>query len=215
MNSSTDRLIEILAADAGPVRRLAPPSLRAVLWLCGFGLVAAVAVLMLADVGAALRRTASLTQQLSVLGELGVGVTAVIAACHLALPDRSPRWALAPVPFLALWLGSSGYGCLALLPTLGLGGPDPGESPGCFAFMVGVSAPIAGLLFLMLRRARPLRAKLTAVIAALGVAAFSALLLRFFHPFEITALDLGFHLAAALVVIAIAALASRRSLVGA
>ena len=214
MNSSTDRLIETLAADARPVRRLAPPSLRAILWLAGFGLVAAVAVLMLADVGAALRRTASLTQQLSVLGELGVGMTAVIAACHLALPDRSPRWALLPIPSLVLWLASSGYGCLSLLPTLGLAGSDPGESRQCFAFMLGVSLPTGGLLFLMLRRARPLREKLTAVVAALGVAAFSALLLRFFHPFEITVLDLGFHLAAALVVIGIGALASRRTLVG-
>jgi hypothetical protein len=214
MSGPTDRLIERLVADARPVRRLAPPTLRALLWLAAFALVAAVAVMLAADVGATLRRTAALTQRLSVLGELGVGVSAVIAACHVALPDRSPRWALAPIPFLLLWLVSSGLGCLALLPTLGVAGPDPGESRNCFVFMVAVSAPVGGALFLMLRRARPLREKLTAVLAALGVAAFAALLLRFFHPFEVTALDLGFHLAAALVVVGLGALAGRTALVG-
>ena len=214
MNDQTDRLIEALAADARPVRRLAPPTLRAALWLIGFGVLAAAAMAIMADIGATVRRTSEFGQWLQVAGELGTGAAAVVAACHIALPDRSPRWAWLPVPFLALWLGSTGVGCLALIPTQGLAGPFFGHSPGCFGFMLAASLPTGALLFLLLRRARPLREKLTAVVAGLGVAAFSALLLRFVHPFQITVMDLAFHLAATLVVIGVASLVSGVALVG-
>jgi hypothetical protein len=48
----------------------------------------------------------------------------------------------------------------------------------------------------MLRRAYPIAPLPVAALGTLGVAASAATLLQFFHPFDITVLDLGFHLAA-------------------
>lgn len=211
MNGSTDRLIAALAADAKPVRRLASPLVRASVWLLVFGTVAATALVLMSNVAATFGRMVADHQILAAVGEVATGVVSVVAACHLALPDRSRRWALLPLPFLALWLAASGYGCLEVLSASGSVGPDK-DSPGCFVFMIAVSLPTAGLLFLMLRKARPLKEKLTALVAAMGVAALSAFLLRFFHPFEITVIDLAFHLAGAAVVVGVAALVSPRAL---
>ncbi|HEX9140359.1 MAG TPA: NrsF family protein [Steroidobacteraceae bacterium] len=203
---STPQLIDELAAAARPVRRLRPPALRAALWLIGFVALAAVIVtarhawsvpaaraqpgLMVAMVGAAL-----------------TGVAAVLAAFNLALPDRSRWWLLAPLPGLALWLGASGVGCyhswlvVGARQSLALG-----ESTHCFLFILGVSVPVSLALYLPLRRALPLHPLSVLLTGALGVAALTAVTLQFFHPFDITMMDLAAHLAAVLVAVGIAAL---------
>lgn len=207
MTRSTDELIRSLADEAAPVRRLTPPALRAAVWL---GLVlgaGAAAVLLFSNIPATWARADRLDEKLAFLGALLTGITAVTAACFLALPDRSRLWALLPLPALALWLGSSGIGCLRLW-----GQPTDGDSADCFGFMLAVSLPLAALLFWRLRRARPLDPRRVAVVAALGIAGLSAALLQFFHPFQVTALDLAVHLGAALLIIALSALFSRPAL---
>ena len=66
----------------------------------------------------------------------------------------------------------------------------------------------------MLRKAQPIAPTPVAVLGALGVAALAASLLQFFHPFDITVIDLGFHLAAVALVMLIGA-ALRRPLLAA
>ena len=60
-----------------------------------------------------------------------------------------------------------------------------------------------------LRRARPMQPRLVAATAALGAAGLSAALLQFFHPFAITWLDLGVHLAAVGLLVGLGGLAAR------
>jgi len=48
-----------------------------------------------------------------------------------------------------------------------------------------------------------------AAMGGLGAAAIAAFLLQFFHPFEITFLDLGMHAIAVAIVVATASLVSR------
>ena len=52
-----------------------------------------------------------------------------------------------------------------------------------------------------------------ALCGALGVAALAAFILQFFHPFDVTVIDLALHLAA-LATIALLATALRRPLLG-
>ena len=196
MSRSTEALIAELAAGARPVRRLRPPTVRAGLWLAGVMLVAAAGILRFADLAGFVRRTAGPQPGLAWIAALATGAVAVVAAAHLALPDRSRRWALAPLPFLALWLAASGWGCLGL-PVH----PD-GDSRRCFVFVLASGLPLTAFLVWRLARARPLDAPLVAVMAALGAAGLSAALLQFFHPFPITWLDLGVHMAAAAVLLA-------------
>ena len=77
-----------------------------------------------------------------------------------------------------------------------------GESRHCFAFILAASVPLAAALFIALRRARPIDPVPVAALGTLGVAATAAFVLEFFHPFDVTVIDLALHLAAIALVIA-------------
>jgi hypothetical protein len=40
------------------------------------------------------------------------GLLAALASFEISLPDRSRWWMLLPVPALAVWVATLGYGCL-------------------------------------------------------------------------------------------------------
>ena len=134
------------------------------------------------------------------IGTLFTGVAGIIAAFHLSLPDRSRLWALLPLPPLMLWIAASGYSCYRHWLAFGPNGWQIGESGDCFVFILGVSAPLGAALYFVLRKARPLDPVATAALGGAGVAGLAAFLLQFFHPFDVTFMDLGIHLAAVLVV---------------
>lgn len=207
--ADTDELISSLSRELAPVRPLRPPLWRAALWLAGAALIGGLAVLRWANVGAFVARHAEARMALESAATLLTAITAIIAAFHLSLPDRSSLWRYAPLPPLALWIATSGLGCLDHGVGLGPAGHRFGESSGCFAFIVMVSVPLAILLYAVLRRARPLEPLPVALTAALGVAALAAFVLQFFHPFDTTLIDLALHLGAVGVVVSLAGLSRR------
>ena len=206
----TDRLIESLAAQLQPVRRLRSPGLRALLWL---GIVGAIVgnFLMLHQGGLSLfmHRIAVPRVAVECFATGLTAITAVLAAFELSVPARSPYWAIVPLPPLLLWLAASGLGCLSngwsLYGTHGF----VGDSAGCFAFIAIASLPLATGLFWMLRRARPIAPLPVAALGTLGVAATAAFILEFFHPFDVTVIDLTLHLAAIGLVVLIGTLYRR------
>lgn len=208
--SSPEALIQDLASDLRPVRRLAPPLLRALGWLAVVGALA-VALACFADLGAMVRRlTAAPDMWLAVAGSTLTAILAAIAAFQTSMPDRKPAWALLPLPGLLLWVGASGLGCLRSWFVPGTHAADLVEARQCLVFILGVSLPLSILLVVMLRRGYPLRPNLTAATGGLAAAAAAATLLNFFHPFDAAATDLVVHAAAvALVVLAGQALSGR------
>jgi hypothetical protein len=201
--ADVDHLIRDLSADLVPVRRLLPPGLAALCWL---GAVVALAAVLAAftDLGAIGRRLeAAPDMWLAVTGSCLTSVLAAFGAFQLSRPDRSPAWALLPLPAALLWIGASGAGCLRTWLIPGTHEAVLGEAKDCLLFIVGVSLPLSALLFFMLRRAYPLRPDLTAAIGGLAAAAAAATLLNFFHPYDAAATDLVVHaLAVTFVVLA-------------
>jgi len=201
-NGSHEELIRGLATGLTPVRRLAPPSVRALTWLAAVALVA-VALAAFADLGAVWQRiTATPDMSLAVTGSILTMALAALAAFQLSLPDAPRAWALLPLPAVLLWIVASGFGCLRgyVLPGTHVA---TGETGDCLVFIVALSVPLSALMILMLRRACSLQPGLTAAMGGLAAAAAAATLLNFFHPFDAAATDLAVHAIAVALVVAV------------
>jgi len=211
MREATEQIIERLVADAQPVRRLRPPTLRAALWLIAVAAIAAGAILLFSDLGVMADRLRDPKLQVEMVATLLTGIAAVVASFHLSLPDRSPAWALLPLPFLAVWIASSGYSCWQHWISFGPDGFELGESAHCLRFMLAISIPLGVSLLLLLRRAAPLTPVGVAAVGGLGVGGIAAFVLQFFHPFDVTFMDLAVHLGVVAVIVAVASLIERAS----
>jgi hypothetical protein len=199
--SAQERLIHDLAADLAPVRRLAPPSFRALGWLAVVAAIA-VALTMVANVSAMWHRLAAAPDMwLAALGSAATAMLAALAAFQLSLPDARRAWALLPLPAALVWIVASGVGCLRTWFVPGTHVADMSEARDCLMFIVGLSVPLSALLIMMLRRACSLQPGLTAAVAGLAAAAAAATLLNFFHPFDAAATDLAVHAVAVTLVI--------------
>lgn len=211
--SRLDRLVDDLSGDLAPVRQLAPPSMRALGWFAAV-LVLALLVMPLADLQAMRARLQVPDLCVAAVGAVLTALCAALAAFQTSVPGRSWRWALLPLPPLALWIGASSLGCLRawIAPDSDLA--DGAEMRGCLTFLLGVSIPLSILLVVMLRRACPMRPNLTAALAGLAAAGAAAALLVPFHPHDATASDLAMHALAVGLVIGLNALAGGRLLDG-
>jgi hypothetical protein len=202
--SDTAELIARLADAAEPVRLLRPPMLRAAAFIAAVLAAAAAAILLFARPDAFAARAADPYLPLELAGTLLTGILSAIAAFHLSVPDRSARWALLPLPGLALWLAGSGLGCARHLSVGGDGGEGMRASMNCVMFILGFGLPLMAATLLVLRRARPLAPAPVAATGGLSAAAFAAFLLEFFHPFDISLMDLALHAAAVAALILLA-----------
>jgi hypothetical protein len=202
-NIETERLIERLAAELRPVRPLRPPLVRAGLWLA-FALVVVAAIVwshgLRPDL---LERFARPDVRLEWFASLLTGVLAAVATFYLSLPDRSARWALLPLPGLALWLATLGYGCLLDWFAYGPDGLVPGVSFACFQSIVATSIPLGLGLLLMVRHAGPVRPTLTTTTGALAVAALAASGLSLYHHVDAAIMVLIWHVGTIAIVVAV------------
>ena len=192
-SDSNDRLVQALGANLTPVRRLAPPAQRVLLWLATVAAVA-IALASISNLGAMVHRlTAAPDLWVAAAGSMLTAVLAAVAAFELSLPDRKPVWALLPLPAAALWICASGIGCLRQWVVADTHPASLGESENCLLFIFGLSVPLSILLIVMMRRGCSLRPNLTAMIGGLACASAAATLLNFIHPYDATASDLTVH----------------------
>ena len=199
---SHDQLIERLTADLRPVRPVSPARLAAG-WLLVVVVFAGYLASM-ADLHTMMRRLmAAPDMWLAAVGSALTGILAVVAAFMTSVPGRSTRWALLPLPPLALWIWESGMGCARSFHLPGVHDASFGDSDHCFMFICALSLPLSLLLMVLLRWTFPLRPNLTLALGGLAAAGMAATLLNFFHPYDASVSDLVFHaVAVALVVVA-------------
>ncbi len=109
--TAVDHYITDLTEDLRPVGRLRSPWIRALGWLAPVAATGAVLAWFsdLGDVAYRLRFVPDMW--MAVLGSALTTGLGAIATFQLSLPDRSERWALLPLPGLALWVAASGMGC--------------------------------------------------------------------------------------------------------
>jgi len=213
---ATAELIESLAADAPPVRPLAPPLRRASATLAAIALLGALAITLKSDVPAMLARYAGREPMmaLEMAAALATGALGVTGAFFLSIPGRSRRWLVAPLPAFLAWIGLSGLGCYDDFVRNSAAGWALGHSADCLLFLLAASLLVGLPLTWRLSRARPIDPLTVALLGGLGAAGLAAFLLQFFHPLTVTFLDLAVHLLAILLVVGAAALFGGRSLAG-
>ena len=195
------RLIGRLARGPVGAAALPPPLVRATRWLA---LVAALAVLLafFADLDAmAGRLTGQPEAAIGLAASVLTMILAALAAFEIALPDRSPLWALLPLPSAALWVaaGIAGYARVVMDETAY--DPTLEEVRNCLLIILALALPLCALLVAMLRRAFPLWPRLAAATAGLAAAAAGLSLFTLFHPWEDAAVDLAINLLALALVI--------------
>lgn len=207
----TDRLIDLLSADAAPVRPLRSPMRRALATLALLAALGVLAILLLPHSNPLAMRGAGEEAQagMELAAMLATGALAVVGAFHLSIPGRSRRWLALPLLPFAVWLMLSGVGCYRDLIQHGSSGLELGHGADCLVFILGASLLLGVPLLWRLSRAAPIDPLPVAVLGGLGAAAFSAFLLQFFHPFAVTFLDLAVHLVAIAIVIGLTALLRR------
>jgi hypothetical protein len=208
--TGTQQLIDTLVECATPVQRLRPPLVRAMLWLAFAGLVIA-----LVAMGHGLRADLTLSLQrpsfaVTTAAAVATGILSAITAFIVSLPDRSRWWLMLPMPALAVWVSTIGYGCFADWVSLGPEGVRYGDELRCFAILVFTSVPLAVALAVMLRYAAMLRAGAVATMGGLAIAAITASALSLVHNHDATAMILIWNLGTALVITGITSAFGRR-----
>lgn len=201
---NTADLIQSLAANVTPVKRLRPPYVRAGLWL----LLAAI-VIGLLTLGHGLRpqfaeRMRDATYAIGVLGALVTGVLAAITAFQISLPGYSRRWLLLPIPPLIVWLANIGYQCFAGWVSLPPGAVTIEAASSCVVTIVLTSLPLALMMLVMLRYAALFQPVLVTLFGSLAVAAMTSMALAMFHPLDATVMVLGWNLGISVLFVAMA-----------
>ena len=182
--TNTPELIETLVQSATPVRRLRPPLQRAALWIMLAMLVLALIAIghgLRPDIAARLRQPVFV---LSMVAAFATGVLAAIASFQISLPDRSRLWLLLPVPALAVWLLTIGYGCLTDWVNIGPNGIRVGEAARCFATLLLTSIPLSIAMLVMLRFTALLRPTEASGMGGLAIAAITAFALSLVHDLD-------------------------------
>lgn len=201
-----DALIKQLCRDAHPVKRPAPPWVRAAGWMlvalpCGF-----LASQLMPQGRPDWFKPGALWALSWILVSFCLGALAITTAFTLGIAGRRIRhWRWLAALTLA-WL------MIGLIDVMGSADPvgHIGDGKYCYTFMLVAGTPMIVIVVAALRRTRSLHPAGSLGVAGLGVAAMSQILLGFCHPVAGELVDLAMHWAAALTLVAATALAGRR-----
>jgi len=207
--TNTQELIDALVESAVPVHRLRPPLVRAALWLL-------FAALVLGLIGVAHGVRPDLSERLrqpvfviGMLGALATGMLAAFASFRIGLPDGSRRWLLLPLPAMALWVSTIGYGCLTGWIGIGPHGVHFGEAAQCFETLLMTSVPLSIAMLFMLRHAALLCPMEVSVAGGLAVGAMTSFALSLFHDLDATVMILMWNLGSAALIAGLGSLFGR------
>ncbi|SOE66312.1 hypothetical protein SAMN05446635_2837 [Burkholderia sp. OK233] len=193
----TSDLIDVLVADATPVRRLRSPVARAACWL-----LLAATVMFFVGIAHGVRADLAIKLHqppfvISVAAATATGILAAMGAFLASVPGMSRRWLLLPAPASLVWVATMGYGCLTNWVTIGPEGMSLGETARCFATLVLVGMPLSLVMLILLRHVARLSPGPVTMVGSLAVAAMTAVALSILHPLDATAMILLWNLGVA------------------
>jgi hypothetical protein len=209
----TAALIQALVIDAAPVRPLRSPGIRAALWLATAAVAAA--AMIFAATGITIFKAGAANPR--ALAEwwamVATGVVGITAAHHLAIPGHSRHWRKAAWWPAALWLALAVAGCLSGPNGVSwTDGSNLWHYLECFGFVIGCGVPLAIVLSGSVRRALPVWPTDTAIQGCLGAGALAIAFMRFFHPVDLSVIDLASHFTAVALVVSAGALRASATL---
>jgi hypothetical protein len=207
----TEELIDTLVERAAPVKRLRPPLVRAALWLA-FA-TALVALIAAGQGGVRPGFLAQLRQPAFAIttgAALATAILSAIAAFAVSIPGRSRWWLALPLPPLAIWTSTIGYGCFAEWVSVGPDGFRVSAEMPCAALLVMTSTPLSIALAFMLRHAAMLRPQAVAVTGGLAIASIVAAALPLFHDHDATMLILVWNVGTAVLITGLYSLFGQR-----
>jgi hypothetical protein len=167
---NTDELIETLARDATPVRRLASPWLRTVGWLVVSGFYVALLIVLLSPNLDRLSGIRAPRFWLEQVAALATGIAAAAVALVSVVPGRSRRAWLLPIVPLGAWIGIELWGCVRDWVNAGSAGLVVHSDWPCVLAMSMSALFPAAALAAMVRRGAPLAPRATAAFAGLAAA---------------------------------------------
>lgn len=200
----TDRLIERLAADAAPVRRLRPPGRRLALWLAlSVPYVAVVAYIhgLVVDLPALGDNPRFAIEEAAALA---TALTAGYAAFSTLVPGRSRAVVWLPLIPLSVWLVSIGKGCIDDWIRLGTVGLTVKIDWMCIPPMAWVGIVPVIAMVVMLRRGAPLMPRTTVALGGLAIGALANAGLQLFHLGDISIMVLVWHFGTTVLLTALA-----------
>lgn len=177
----TEHLINQLAGQAGPVRRLPHPLPRTMIWFMAAIVYGAVVAFVMGIRPDLPQRLGETRFNVEIAGALLTSMMAAAGAFCAGCPGR-PLWErFAPLPFLALWLGSLGQGCWQDWIQFGEAGLRITADVVCLPIIASISILPGAFMLFMLRAGAPMAPIATTALGALAVAALSAVVLRLTH----------------------------------
>lgn len=206
----SEDLIQRLASNLRPVRPAPHPALATAVWLAVVAAVIGAAMLVSGPRHDLAERLSGGFDLPQIVTASVTGVLAAFAAFQLALPERSRRWALLPLPAAAAWLATVGWGCLQDLARLGPDALQIGMSVACLVFIMGLGVPLTIAMLWLARHAAWLRAGPVAALGGLSAAALASVGLSFIHYLDAAVMVLAWHGLSVLVVTSLAALLGPR-----
>ncbi len=206
----TEDLIASLAEDLRPVTRVRSPFLTTVLWFTVATATVCLAIVYFGPREDIAERFASGVDLPQLLAAAATGILAAFAAFQCALPDRDWRWSLLPMPAIAVWFATLGWGCVQDVMVSGPEALRLTTSFQCIAFISALGLPLTiGILWLS-RHAAPLRPVPVAALCGLAASALASAGLSCIHYLNAAAMILVWHGLAVALVTATAALIGPR-----
>lgn len=179
-------LIDILAADLVPIRRLRSPLFRSAVWAL---LVVSIIALLTSVMGIRADFSERWQSTEFIVALVAAVMTAGLAAASafiLSIPDRSRLWLVLPAPTLVVWISAAFYIFYANSLDLDLREPSGDLVVRGLATLVLVATPLSATTIAMLRRAQPLDPALVSLAGGLAVGAITASTLTLVHDFDTT-----------------------------
>jgi hypothetical protein len=202
-----DKLIDVLSARAGPVKRVAPGWVRAAFLIPLMLVLGYVATTSLHQAAGGWSVPTNGTGIANAVLCLLLGAAGLIQAFTMSIPGGAIRGKGRMMAAVAAWLAvaATSIGASSASSVV------QGERPFCFAFLLVAGLPMIAVAILALRHTRSLEPIQSLVTAGGSVAFLSFGLLAFCHPVEVSIGDFATHLMAALVLGLLTVAAGRRS----